>query len=65
LGLSVFLITCTVGSVVDVHVSFRTSGAIAAGTHSVTTATLGNIYYLALDGPSSNVYVPVGLPTTH
>jgi hypothetical protein len=65
LGLQVFLISCTVGSVVDVHIDYCLSGAIASGTHSVSTAVLGNIYYLALDGPSGNVYVPVGLPTTH
>jgi hypothetical protein len=33
---------------------------------SVATGTLGNIYYLALDGTSSNKIAPVGgTPTTH
>jgi len=56
--------TFKVGSVVDFSVEFTLSNVSEAGNITVTTGTLGNVYYLALDGPSSNKFVPAGLPTT-
>jgi hypothetical protein len=56
---------CSVGSVVDVHVSYTIAASFQNVLIPVATAVLGTVYYLALDGPTSNLYVPVGLPTTH
>jgi len=59
-----FSISCAVGSIVDLRVSFRLSNVLVANVRAVTSAVPGTVYYLALDGPASNVYTPVGLPTT-
>ncbi len=40
-------------------------GGFATSTANVATATVGELYYLALDGPSTNILKPVGLGTTH
>jgi hypothetical protein len=53
------------GSIIDLDVEFTLTNAIVTATQPITTGTLGSPYYLALDGPSSNVYVPVGLLSTH
>jgi hypothetical protein len=31
----------------------------------VATAVVGTVYYLSLDGPTTNRYVAIGVPTTH
>jgi len=62
---NLFLISATVGSVVDVAVELTLPAALTGFSSSVTTGVLGAIYYLALDGSSTNVYPPVALPTTH
>jgi len=57
--------TVSIGSVVDVTVE-STLQDVALGVNiSVATSVLGDLYYLALDGPSNNKLQPVGLPTTH
>lgn len=66
---ALFTIGVTVGCIIDVNVD-ATLGVANDTTSSippisVTTATLGNIYYLALDGPSNNKIRPVSAyPTT-
>jgi hypothetical protein len=61
-----FLLTypeyCVVDLTVDA-VMWNNNGT--GSTSTVTSATLGDIYYLALDGPSQNTLVPQGLNTTH
>jgi len=63
---SLFGITASIGSIVEVDLDFTIANALEglAGI-AVSTATVGNIYYLALNGPSVNTAIPVGLPTTH
>jgi len=60
----VMLIKLVAGSVVDLNVNYRLSAAFGANSVTVATAVAGAVYYLALDGPSSNKVVPVSLPTT-
>jgi len=62
---TVFQIQAPVGSVVDVSLHLCITDAFASSTVVVASAVIGTYYYLALDGPASNVYVPTGLPTTH
>jgi hypothetical protein len=60
----VFGCTVKIGSVLDLDVEYTLSNISEAGNITVTAGTLGLVYYLALDGPSSNKLVPQGLPTT-
>jgi hypothetical protein len=53
------------GTVVDFHVSFTLANNLTAVTSSIAAGVLGTVYYLALDGSSSNHLVPQGVPTTH
>jgi len=53
------------GTIIDLEVAFTLSLAFVAATITITTGTLGGIYYLALDGAASNLVVPCHLPTTH
>jgi hypothetical protein len=50
---------------VDVHASFvlRDDAGGDPVTYSVSSATLGGLYYLPLDG-EGDVFVPVGLNST-
>jgi hypothetical protein len=60
---------CTIvapsGSIIDVSLGLILSdeGSASQGI-SVTTCVGGEIYYLALDGPSTHIYTPVSLNTT-
>ncbi len=57
-------ITCPAGTIFDLVVDF-TLGNVSGGVNiTVVAGSVGTIYYLALDGPSSNKLVPLGLPTT-
>jgi hypothetical protein len=60
----IFGMTIHVGSVVDFHVEYTLSNVSQAGTITVVAGTLGNVYYLPLDGVSSNKLLAAGLPTT-
>jgi hypothetical protein len=53
------------GTVVCLDVSFTLANNIVAVNQTVASGTLGAVYYLALDGPTSNTLVPQGVPTTH
>jgi len=55
-----------VGSIIDVDVAFvlSDSGTVTQ-TLAVSTAASDTTYYLALDGPTTNLYTPVSLTTTH
>jgi len=61
---NVFAVSAPVGSVLDLDVQYTNSNVFGLAAATVVSGTLGSIYYLALDGPSSNSYVPRGLPTT-
>jgi hypothetical protein len=55
----------TVGTVVDVQFQYTLPGAFANFANQVVaSAVIGTVYYLALDGPSTNNYRPVALSTT-
>jgi hypothetical protein len=62
---NLFSMFVSAGSIIDLHVSFTLSNQFIPATMTIGTGTLGTIYYLALDGPSSNTIVPAHLPTTH
>jgi len=52
--------------IIDLDLSLQTVGDVSGSSIAVATAALGASYFLALDGPSSNLLVPVApLPTTH
>jgi hypothetical protein len=51
------------GSIIDLHISYRLSNIFAPLAITVSAATAGDVYYLALDGHASNDYSPIGLPT--
>jgi len=61
---NLFGIACLNGAVLALDVSFTLSNNLIAVASTITTGTLANVYYLALDGPSSNKLVPQGVPTT-
>jgi hypothetical protein len=62
---ALFTLACPAGSIVDLHVSFIEGDDEGVNSASVVTAVLGHTYYLALDGPTTNLLVPVSLTTTH
>ncbi len=62
---NIFFLTAPGGTVVDLEVEYvLVDQATATSTQTVAAGTLGNVYYLALDGPTTNLLVPVGLATT-
>jgi len=64
---TLFDITCPVQGIVDLNVSFiQCDGNDNVPTNiSIANGTLQEMYYLALDGPTSNKLTPVYLSTTH
>jgi len=58
-------IVCPADTVIDLDVSITIQDAQNVTGLSVATAALGAEYWLALDGPTNNNLVPVGLNTTH
>jgi hypothetical protein len=52
------------GSIIDFHVDYTLSATITCQSVAIATGIAGTIYYLALDGASSNKITPVALPTT-
>jgi len=59
-----FSLTCAIGSIVDVEIEATLSNALTGVTISVSTAVLGALYFLYLDGNTSHKLAPVGLPAT-
>lgn len=60
-----FNIASSIGSVVDVDVSWTLTGQQSIQpTFTVATGVVGNIYYLPLDGASSHRYQNIALPAT-
>jgi hypothetical protein len=64
---STVLFTCVTpaGSIVDFSASFILCDVNTPEDQGVAVAALGSIYYLALDGPTTNNLVPVSMVTTH
>jgi len=59
-----FNITTNAEAIIDLAVDYRISNVFSPVASTVAAGTLGSVYYLALDGPSSNKLQVVGLPTT-
>jgi hypothetical protein len=57
--------TCPVGTIIDLHVTACMPNDFVPESITVAAATVGSVYYLALDGPSTNNFIPVGLVSTH
>jgi len=64
-GTTLFNIQGTPGSVVLVDVQLTQAQTVIPFPSTVATGTVGTFYYLALDGPSSNKWTPIGVTTTH
>jgi len=62
---SLFNLTTCAGTVIDLRVSYTLCNTLVTASETVASASAGNVYYLALDGATSNKLVPIGLPTTH
>jgi hypothetical protein len=59
-----FALTCSIGSVIQVDVEFTLSNALTGATAAIATGSQGSPYFMYLDGPSTHVLLPVGVPTT-
>ncbi len=58
----VFGISCPTGSIIDINITHWLSDLAGANTtQAATAATLGQLYYSALDGTTKTA-VPIGLP---
>jgi hypothetical protein len=66
-AVTIFNLYYPAGAIIDVHVDIRLGVVYEPLAITVATAVVGNVYYLALDGPSSNKLVPSNsaVPTTH
>jgi len=62
---AMFTVVCPAGTIIDLSVSYIEGDDESVNTSAVATAVLGHTYYLALDGPTTNLLVPVSLTTTH
>ncbi len=61
---TLFQLIVDAGCVIDMAVSFTLGNNLGIHATTIATGVLGTIYYLALDGPSSNKLVAQGVPTT-
>lgn len=59
-----FVVSAPTGSVFDVHVTYTDSASLAGYNSTIASGVVGSRYYLALDGPASNLIRPLGVPTT-
>jgi hypothetical protein len=64
-GEIVMYISCPTGSIIDLHGSACLANNFTSSSYTVSSAVAGVTYYLALDGPSTNMFVPMGVTTTH
>jgi hypothetical protein len=62
---NLFAIQAQNGTIVDFHVDYTLSNQFQAGAITISTGTLGSIYYLPLDGAASAEYPNTHLPSTH
>jgi hypothetical protein len=65
-GANLFTLVCPTGTIIDLVVdAILKDDEASSDTINVATAVIGTMYYLSLDGPASNLLVPVSLVTTH
>jgi hypothetical protein len=63
---NMFIVVCAVGSIIDVDLSWTICNTfVNQSIAGLASVSIGTVYYLALDGASSNKLVPMGLPSTH
>jgi hypothetical protein len=63
-GTGLFSLVLPAGSIMDIDMDLILQDNDALYTVPVTTAVLGNVYYLALDHQVSDLIIPVSLHTT-
>ncbi len=61
---AIIALTCPSGTILDVILEFSLSNVNLGNNITIVAGSVGTVYYLALDGPSSNKLVPLGVPTT-
>jgi len=59
------VINCSAGTIIYLDIESTFANTISNITKGIASGVAGNVYYLALDGPTTNNLVPLGLPTTH
>jgi len=60
-----FTLACPAGAILDLNISYTIMNNNAGySATTVSTATTGRMYYLALDGVTSNKLIPQGCTTT-
>lgn len=65
-GNDIFQLIVPSGTLIDVNLSLvMFDQDLARASASVATGVVGETYFLALDGPSSNKLTPIALNTTH
>jgi len=64
LSSTIFDLEITEGSIVDFAVTYRLSNVFASSQLNIASGVVGTVYYLALDGASSNKISPTLLPST-
>ncbi len=60
----IMAMTCPSGTIVDLILTFTLSNVNLGNNITIAAGSVGTVYYLALDGPSNNKLVPLGVPTT-
>lgn len=56
--------SCLAGTIIDVNLSFTIKNNLGGVSITIATGTLGNFYYLHLDGAGTHLCVPMGVPST-
>jgi len=59
------VVNCSAGTILYLDIECTFANTITNVTKGIASGVAGNVYYLALDGPTTNNLVPLGLPTTH
>jgi len=62
---TMFTVTASINTVIDLDVSFGMGVLYTPYSIGIAAGAVGSLYYLALDGPTTNKIVPVALPTTN
>jgi len=62
---NLFAIQSQNGTLVELYVDYTLSNQFQAGAITISSGTLGSIYYLPLDGAASAEYPSTHLPSTH
>jgi hypothetical protein len=58
------VVNAPAGSILDLDVEYTLCNALIGNSYSISTGTVGGVYYLSLDGVTTHKLAAVGLPTT-